>query len=120
MDGDSNDDRGLDILSKFTPGPWEVEFDEGEEGHVIRMGKAIYNRGNYATHEVVIYGHGVYPEDGDQFKSAEANANLIAAAPDMYELLDLIRYGLITGRPLGDGIINQIINVIREAEGGTK
>lgn len=79
--------------AKFTPGPWELE--ETEEGHVIRMGKAIENTGMFPSHMEIEYNHGCLldGEEGDVFSEAEieqalearANALLISAAPEMYE-----------------------------------
>ncbi|TGE35901.1 hypothetical protein E4K67_22555 [Desulfosporosinus fructosivorans] len=80
---------------KFTPGPWELE--ETEDGHIIRMGKAIENHSEFPSHLEIDYDHGCLfdGDEGDVFneveirqaKEAYANANLISAAPDMYEAL---------------------------------
>ena len=83
-------------MSNFTPGPWELE--ETEDGHVIRMGKAIEDPNEFPSHMEIEYNHGCLldGEDGDVFseleimqaKEARANAHLIAAAPEMYEALE--------------------------------
>lgn len=80
---------------KFTPGPWEVE--ETEDGHIIRMGKAIESPSEFPSHMEIDYDHGCLldGEEGDIFSEGEikqaeearANAFLIVAAPDMYEAL---------------------------------
>ena len=81
----------------FTEGPWELE--ETEDGHVIRMGKAIESHGNFPSHMEIEYNHGCLldGEEGDVFSEAEirqakealANAQLITASPEMHEALKL-------------------------------
>ena len=70
-------------MSKFTPGPWTVE----ETAETYWIGTVRAN-----THKVgeVITGldHGPYTEDAEE--RILANANLLAAAPDLYEALDAI------------------------------
>lgn len=79
---------------KWTPGPWEVEYDPYGV-HVIKMGSAIKSPAQHEPQHVIEYEHGCFAEydDGEpvsdaqlrQFREAEANARLIAAAPDLYE-----------------------------------
>lgn len=71
----------------FTKGPWKLVFSEGD-GHVISMGTRINSKGCYKSHHIIEYDHCLYPEDGEQFQEADANAHLVAAAPDLYEALD--------------------------------
>lgn len=73
----------------FTPGPWVLLHTD--DGHLIRMGTFLQS-GRKAPHHEVAYCHGLfidddYPTAQDEFAEAEANANLIAAAPDLYEAL---------------------------------
>ena len=72
-------------MTKHTPGPWT--WGRTEDGHEIRMGNAINAVGIYDSHCVIEYNHSVWPYDGDepnkQYEEAEANARLIAAAPDL-------------------------------------
>ena len=78
------------MTTKFTPGTWEIKHRE-EEG-VIEIGMASYLRdpGCYdPVHHLDLYDC-LYPEDGDQFQEAMANARLIAAATELYEALSLI------------------------------
>jgi hypothetical protein len=75
-------------VSAHTPGPCEWGYDDGEGRHVIRMGSACGYANGYESHHVLEYEHVLYPEDGAQYDEAEANTRLIAAAP---ELLDIVR-----------------------------
>jgi len=68
-------------MSKFTPGPWEYLCEIGYAGnypyskaHRVKIGKETLTIGC----------HGYDWEGG---KEIEANAHLIAAAPEMYEAL---------------------------------
>jgi hypothetical protein len=79
-------------VAKHTPGRWEVV--RTEKGHEIRMGTALDRACVYQTQHIVPYDHGLFLnyDDGErvgparaaQFEEAEANANLMAAAPDVY------------------------------------
>lgn len=69
-----------------TPGPWRVE--EFEEGHIILMGTALTRRANHEVQHSIFYEHGLFRGDDEvaqspQWAEAEANARLIASAPDM-------------------------------------
>lgn len=57
-------------MSKYTPGPWEVKFNEWKNTIICKEDNCIA--------EVSLYGD-----------CSEANARLIAAAPEMYEALKL-------------------------------
>jgi hypothetical protein len=57
---------------KFTPGPWSVR----KQGHPIIT--------DDTTHRYIATIHSVGPEN----EVREANAHLIAAAPELYRLLD--------------------------------
>lgn len=76
-------------MNKFTPGPWESS--EADDGHEIRMGTAIESRHSYEAQHIISYNHGLFVDDDLdspspetlQYFEAEANAHLIAAAPDL-------------------------------------
>ena len=118
---------------KHTPGPWICE--ESEDGHLIKMGVAALNiwerqeKGiiGIPSHLEISYDHMCFVEgevEGtpghNQALEAEANALLIAAAPDLLEAckaalerLNQLNKGLIPGE-----VRLQLINVINKAEGG--
>lgn len=62
--------------TKFTPGPWD-KFD-------LIIGRMIDNRHRYTSIASIYESEPGY--DGED----KANANLIAAAPDLYEALELV------------------------------
>lgn len=75
-------------MSGFTPGPWVASHNShywefGQEGTIHHLGDVcatgVYEKG---------LGYGSEPDDLPVFSgTAEANAHLIAAAPEMYEAL---------------------------------
>lgn len=74
--------------SKFTPGPWVVWKPSVSTHYYYRGIKAadgsiIINKGTYEPHG--IYGSG---KDGSDREECYANADLIAAAPEMLEALE--------------------------------
>lgn len=72
----------MDNLAKFTPGPWEAIPDEGFTTEIHHEGQFI----------AFVSGAEDFPcFDGDRRElliETTANANLIAAAPDLYRLLE--------------------------------
>src|SRR5690606_3860687 len=68
-------------MSKHTPGPWKLKHVKN--GHHIFMGQATRTPWHYPSHCKIEYEHDVWPEDGEQYEEAEANARLIAAAPEL-------------------------------------
>lgn len=72
-----------------TPGPWEVRYEEGE-GHVLLMGEAVNHTGSFRSHHKWTCDHCLFPDEETeackaQFAQAEADAQLLAAAPDLLE-----------------------------------
>ena len=66
--------------TKFTPGPWVVDFD-GTIGHVKSVAENEYaNTPTVARYDIGIPG----VSESEQY----ANAHLIAAAPKLYRALD--------------------------------
>ncbi len=68
--------------TKHTPGPWKFDGDNERDGFDV-FAEAPYN-GILAT---AYYQSGESPEDKQE---AEANARLIAAAPDMFAALEAL------------------------------
>jgi len=79
---------------KATPGPWKVT-EAGDAEYLIRMGTYLVKGGRKAPHHEISYAHGIYvdddyPEAQDEYEEATANAQLIAAAPELYEALEAL------------------------------
>src|SRR5690606_32970719 len=80
--------------AKWTPGPWELDIRE--YGFRIRMGSAVPYTGGYKPQHLIEWDPGVYyapdyPEtdaENRQYREAEANARLIAAAPELLASLE--------------------------------
>jgi len=74
-----------------TPGPWEVVLDDDGESSqvafVIRMGSHLDGANGWEPQHRIEYGVSAREESPTQFDEAEANANLIAAAPDLLSAL---------------------------------
>lgn len=72
---------------KHTPGPWKWKSDEDMGGFHIYMATALKKRSWYESHHHIEMDFTVYPEDGEQWEEAKANARLMAAAPDLLAAL---------------------------------
>jgi len=111
---------------KFTPGQWEVE--ETEDGHVIRMGKAIEDHGQFPSHLEIYYDHGCLldGEEGDVFSKneikqadeARANAYLMAASPDMFIALKQCELFLSEMSCTDEELLMTVQTALAEALGG--
>ena len=98
------------VMGKYTPGPWTV--DESHMDGAINAGKrhvALANFYNCHDEEVRV--------TRDQ---QQANAQLISAAPDIYEALKIIlEYPYCDASPLDDPLVMERARAaIRKAEGG--
>lgn len=92
-------------MSKFTPGPWKLEYDNNEEGQQFNCGPASIS----------------FPYNNPAREAeAQANAQLIATAPEMYEALKAYAE-CSDGCTCGDGWGHEAaIEALRKADGGTQ
>ncbi|MHC1670482.1 hypothetical protein ACODUO_15080 [Stenotrophomonas maltophilia] len=74
-------------MSKHTKGPWKWKSDQRMGGFHVYMDTAIGKRSGYESHHHLEMDFSLYPEDGEQWEEAKANARLIAAAPELLEAL---------------------------------
>ena len=87
-----------------TPGPW------------VAMGKAVYTESDNPTREILWGGHNTRSASDEEKK---ANARLIAAAPEMYEVLSELLDTLGLSRGYGfDEEYDKVREVLDKVEGG--
>lgn len=87
-------------MSKHTKGPWKWKSDPRMGGFHVYMDTAIRKRSGYDSHHHLELDFSIYPEDGEQWEEAKANARLIAAAPTQNE--EMLRYLPIIERAEAD------------------
>ena len=88
----------------FTPGPW------------VAMGKAVYTESDNPTREILWGGHNTRSALDEEKK---ANARLIAAAPEMYEVLSELLDTLEMSKSYGfDEKHEKLREVLAKVEGG--
>lgn len=96
-------------MSKHTPGPWNIrraqfpvdgEYDYAIYSDVDRVLAEVFGRA----------GQNIFPP-------AEANARLIAAAPDLLAAAKLIASFAVSWEPLTPGDIRMLTDAIAKAEG---
>lgn len=93
------------MSSKHTPGPWKYKLGppvvlRSERATTTAPGGTVYAEGDHSRLVVA------------SFTLNEANARLIAAAPDMYMVLEILRDGLPRGPQK-----QLAINALLKAEG---
>ena len=71
--------------AKHTPGPWVFRRGPDDAGFEFTLGDT---RERTFVEQTFDYAQVLYPDDGDQYETAEANARLIAAAPELLEALE--------------------------------
>ena len=70
-------------MKKFTPGPWKILPEEADKDYIRIRGTALGRRYKVANVLTPIY-EGAHTREAEETR---ANANLMAAAPAMYEAL---------------------------------
>lgn len=109
--------------TRYTPGPWRVE-----EGTTLIWGdcrqddETNYGLG-YPVAECRLTPSASWAKGPRTYEEAEANAQLVAAAPEMLQALRklvLQDYNITTGRPFEMSSLTEAILVIAKAEGRSK
>ncbi len=108
------------MSSKHTPGPWKWKSDLDMGGFHIYMDTAIRKRSGYQCHHHLELDFTLYPEDGDQWEEAKANARLIAAAPELLAALQVAELALRERGLRACGEYRQIEAAIAKATGGAQ
>ena len=96
---------------KWTPGPWIADDIFMQSDHRVRV--SYYNGQHDYYHNCPTICECFLTEEGDDDKppiglvAAEANANLISAAPELYEALKACRHALAAAR-------NEFLDMRRE------
>jgi hypothetical protein len=111
-------------MTKWTPGPWFV-INEGSKNEPMMSVKAARISGRPPKHCVAICATGDSPQEME-----DANALLIAAAPDLYEATQFVERqpSLVSDKEvfpdhaqvsfqLSAGEIRKLINARKKAEG---
>jgi hypothetical protein len=102
-------------MSGHTPGPWELDQYPDVDGYKIRGGKTAFRSGPRVL--AIVKDQGSAP-----LYESQANARLIAAAPDLLEALKKI-YGFepfalgLTPTEYQEAVDKIAINAIAKAEG---
>ena len=89
-------------MSKHTPGPWKIVWGDVGDDEFLMAAREIVAPDGFCP--VSIEG-GIFPyEPSRSFDSAEieANASLIAAAPEMLEALEMVQEVIDLGNASGD------------------
>jgi len=94
------------MSANFTKGPWLVEKDEDEGEIRVVMGSRIDSPGYYTAIHQVVVADCIYHDDVD-YDEAIANANVMAAAPLLYEALASLDSFIDFNAPLvpGEGFL---------------
>lgn len=74
-------------MAKFTPGPWEIDTNGPFTAEMVGIYQPILEE------YVVLFRNQDTPDESELV--SEANAHLIAAAPDLYEAMEAIRSAIL-------------------------
>lgn len=104
-------------MSKHTPGPWSVhDGDSFDGGLIVYCADTIYIPNPSRTAWTIVVGASM--EEGDKgWSEVEANAHLIAAAPD---LIEVVRQYVMLGKgraSIGKPLLDMALAAIAKAEG---
>ena len=69
-------------MKKSTPGPWKILPEEADRDYIRIRGTALGRR-----HKIANVLTPIYSGNEHEIKETRANANLIAAAPEMFKML---------------------------------
>ena len=102
--------------TKHTPGPWSDKSIAIAHVYHVHSKRTIANCGGYTDNT----------DDGKHIIENEANAQLIAAAPDLLEALEYVLVmetdpkliGLYGGYTLDDDVRDKITEALTKAKGG--
>ncbi len=97
-------------IEKFTQGDWVVvEKEANGVAHIVRMNTPNLNRYDARPYAAL----GGFPDENAK-KEIEANAHLIAAAPDMYHMLMMLQDDDSISDP---SIDKEVIKLLAKARG---
>lgn len=102
-------------MSKHTPGPWIVEY-EGKQEWVIVAPDGDHTLG-YHRWDGLASVYGSIDDKSNGIVVGQANASLIAAAPDMLNALEEAERAISSGLKDTDAVLGIIRSAIKKAEG---
>lgn len=103
-------------MSKHTPGPWAYELEYGQNITELPRITTVARCANYVIGLPSDYPGGNY-RDGDPSGDEEADARLIAAAPDLLEALELADHMLSGSNMDAKAVKNKVRSAIAKARG---
>lgn len=98
------------MKTKYTPGPWVIDRD-------ISSDQPLSIFPDDGGSRIAVVEHYLNPKTKKMLSGCEANARLIASAPEMYQALKRINDSGIWADPSLIGIHNAIKAAIAKAEG---
>lgn len=102
-------------MPKHTKGPWEWVIENGDIE--IRMGDAIESPYSHSCQNSFIYVDMIESFRGEQKEQAIANANLMAAAPELLEKLEIVLELSEEGLLIDGNLADKIADLVKKAKG---